>query len=55
MAFLDKHEILERNATLLMVGALAVVTIPRAAASAPLRLSPCDDATDRRLRCAGDS
>ena len=27
MAFLDKHEILERNATLLMVGALAVVTI----------------------------
>ena len=36
MAFLDKHEILERNATLLMVGALAVVTIGDIVEIAPL-------------------
>ncbi len=36
MAFLDKHEILERNATLLMVGALAVVTIGGIVEIAPL-------------------
>jgi cytochrome c oxidase cbb3-type subunit II len=36
MSFLDKHEILERNATLLMVGALAVVTIGGIVEIAPL-------------------
>lgn len=36
MAFLDKHEILERNATLLLIGALGVVTIGGIVEIAPL-------------------